>query len=110
MRTINQKPANFDLLKRAIERVTIPRLWMHFSLPGRIAPSCNVRCPWREDKHPSFSVFAEGRRWKDHGSNEAGDSFHFYCRITGLSPKQAYRSFIVLAGLETELRKRGVSK
>jgi hypothetical protein len=92
-----------DLLKRAIERVTVPRLWVHFNLPGRVAPLCNVRCPWRTEKHPSFSIYAQGSRWKDHAVGEAGDSYHFYQRITGLSPRQAFRSFVILAGLGGEL-------
>jgi hypothetical protein len=92
-----------DLLKRAIERVSIPRLWLHFSLPGRIAGLCNVRCPWREERRPSFSVFARGTRWKDHATGEGGDSYAFYRRITGLSRRGAFRSFVTLAGLADEL-------
>jgi len=92
-----------DLLKRAIERVSIPRLWLHFNLPGRIADLCNVRCPWREDRHASFSVYARGTRWRDHATGEGGDSYAFYCRITGLSRRDAFRSFVTLAGLADEL-------
>ena len=95
-----QKP---DLLKRAIERVTIPALWYHFNLAGRVSPLCNVRCPWREERHASFSIYAQGRRWRDHGTGESGDSYSFYCRLTGLSTGEAFRSFIALAGLEREL-------
>jgi hypothetical protein len=92
-----------NLLKRAIERVTIPQLWAHFNLPGRITPLCNLRCPWREERHASFSVYGNGTRWKDHATGESGDSYHFYCRITGLSKSQAFRSFVILSGLENEL-------
>ena len=92
-----------DLLRRAIARVSIPYLWAHFRLPGRVTDSCLVCSPLREDSSPSFSIFANGTHWKDHGTGEAGDSYSFYCRITGLSPRQAFRSFVILAGLESEL-------
>ena len=87
------------ILKRAIERVSIPYLWNHFSLPGDVEPSCCVSSPFREDNHPSFSIYADGRRFKDHGTGEGGDSFDFYCLATGLSKREAFRSFLTIAGL-----------
>ncbi len=37
--------------------------------------------PFREDKHPSFSIFDNGRRFKDHANpNERGDVFAFCMR------------------------------
>jgi hypothetical protein len=95
--------AGENLLKRAIARVTVPQLWNHFALPGRVKDSCCVSSPFREDRHPSFSIFANGTRWKDHGNGEHGDSFAFYCKLTGLSARDAFRSFVTLAGLEHEL-------
>jgi len=92
-----------SLLKRAIARVTIPQLWTHFTLPGRVKDSCCVCSPFRDDRHPSFSIFAGGTRWKDHGTGEYGDSFAFYCKLTGLSAREAFRSFVTFAGLEYEL-------
>jgi CHC2-type zinc finger protein len=91
-----------SLLKRAIAIVTVDQLWQHFGFKprGRANPVCS---PFRDERHPSFSVYDEGRRWKDHGTGEGGDAFDFYQRATGKSAKDAFVEFIEFAGLGAEL-------
>jgi hypothetical protein len=93
-----------SLLKRAIATVTIDRLWEHFGFEprGRVNP---VRSPFRDERNPSFSVYDEGRRWKDHGNGEGGDSFDFYQRATNQDASAAFVAFIEFAGLGDELKK-----
>jgi hypothetical protein len=87
-------------LKEAIQRLTIPVLWEKLGLPGHVRERCCVRSPLRnDDRTPSFSIYAGGRRFKDHGTGEGGDAFDFYQAITQLDAKAAYGSFIELAGL-----------
>ncbi len=57
----------------------------------------SCRCPWRPDHHPSFSVFANGTKWKDHGTGEAGDALDFFQRVSGLSQPDACREFLRMA-------------
>ena len=83
------------LLAEAKTRLSILQLWARLGLPGKPSKSC--RCPWRRDRHPSFSVFANGTRWKDHGTAEGGDVVDFFQRATGLSQGEACRHFIQLA-------------
>jgi hypothetical protein len=91
-----------SLLKRAIELVSVDRLWQHFNYSVRSRnPICS---PFREDRSPSFSIYDEGRRWKDHGTGEHGDSYDFYQLATGLDERGAFVSFVELAGLGHELR------
>ena len=94
-----------SLLKRAIATVTVDRLWQHFGFKprGRANPVCS---PFRDERHPSFSVYDEGRRWRDHGTGDHGDSFDFYQHATGKSAKDAFVEFIELAGLGDQLRKK----
>jgi hypothetical protein len=97
-----------SLLKRAIERLTVDALWDHFGYGGR--ETNPVTSPWHsEDVDTSFSIYDLGKRFKDHDPgrpNERGDSFDFFCRATGKSPKGAFEEFVTLAGLGDELRKK----
>jgi hypothetical protein len=96
--------ADDGLLKRAIDALSIDNLWAHFNYPARSGnPVCS---PFREDRAPSFSVYDEKRRWKDHGNGDHGDSFDFYQHATGQDAKSAFKEFVKLAGLGDELRKQ----
>ncbi len=56
-------------------RLSIPEAWRLLNLPGEPGKSCVS--PFREDRHPSFSVFAEGRRFRDHASGDSGTVIDF---------------------------------
>jgi putative DNA primase/helicase len=95
-----------SLLKRAIAGVTVERLWDHFGYQPRNGnPVCS---PFREDKHPSFSIYDQGRRFKDHGaswSEHRGDSFDFYLLATKQDSKSGFKAFVELAGPGHELNR-----
>jgi hypothetical protein len=96
-----------DLLRRAINAVTIDQLWKHFGYPERNGnPVCS---PFRDEQHPSFSVYDEGRRWKDHGTSDHGDAFDFFQRARQQTAKGAFVEFIEFAGLGPELKKNSSS-
>jgi Bifunctional DNA primase/polymerase, N-terminal len=92
------------LLKRAIGALSVASLWTHFGYPERRGNP--VRSPFREDAHPSFSVFNDSRLWRDHGTGDHGDSFDFFQRATSQDAKSAFVGFVTLAGLglSNELR------
>jgi hypothetical protein len=84
-------------LKETIQRLPIPVLWSLLGLPGSIRPQCCIRSPLRDDdRNPSFSIYANGTRWKDHGTGEGGDAFDFYKAVTKTSGAHAVRAFINL--------------
>jgi hypothetical protein len=97
------KPAScFDsaLLREAIARLPIPVLWRALALPRIVRPKCCVRSPLRDDdRNPSFSIYDNGRHFKDHGTGVAGDSFDFFKLITKLDSKTAFKRFLELAGI-----------
>lgn len=85
-------------LRQAIEALPIPVLWQRLGLPGRVTERCCVRSPLRaDDRSPSFSIFAKGTRWKDHGTGAGGDSFDFFKAIRKLDGRSAYRPFLELS-------------
>ena len=83
-------------LHEAKERIRIPELWRHFGFEGEPKPSC--RCPWRDDRKPSFSVAPDGMLWNDFAEGTGGDAVDFLQRASGLSKVEACRKFIELAG------------
>ncbi|MDA7930177.1 CHC2 zinc finger domain-containing protein [Akkermansiaceae bacterium] len=53
----------------------IPDAWRDLGFEGMPSKSC--RCPWREDRNPSFSIYDDGRKFKDHATGEDGEIFQF---------------------------------
>ena len=88
-------------LSEAKERLRIPAIWHHLALhgdpPARGIGAC--ASPFRPDRHPSFSLYDEGRRWKDHSTGEGGDAIDFVKRATGLDQRAATLRFLELVGL-----------
>jgi hypothetical protein len=86
-------------LGEAKERVSVPALWERYGFSGNPSKSC--KSPFREDTNPSFSVFDSGRRWKDHGTGDGGDSITFIEKAEGVLNSQACRKIIAIAGGDT---------
>ena len=80
----------------AKERVSIPYLWSLYGYEGNPLKSC--KSPFRDESNSSFSVFADGTAWKDHGTGEGGDSVTFIQMAEGLSKADACRKIISYAG------------
>ena len=64
------------------DQYLITDAWRDLGFEGEPTRSC--RCPWREDRKPSFSVFDDGRLFKDFSTDEAGDVFAFVMLALGL--------------------------
>jgi hypothetical protein len=85
-------------IKEAKQRLTIPDLWDILELDGTPGRSC--RSPFREDANPSFSVYADGARWHDFGTDEGGDAIDFLASALNLCKTAACRQFLALAERE----------
>lgn len=89
-------------LDDARERLRIAQLWRMLGLRGEAGTTCCS--PFREDRHPSFSVFDEGRRFKDFGCPEHhGDAVDFLAIARRLSASEAARELIRMAGLASDV-------
>jgi DNA primase len=66
---------NVDLFKQARERLSIADAWGMLGLQGEPKASC--RSPFREERSPSFSIYNNGTKWKDHGEQLGGDVVAF---------------------------------
>lgn len=81
------------------EGPTISALWRQFKLRGE--PGLHCRSPFREDKHPSFSIYDQGRRAKDFGTGETFDGPAFVAKALGLSNGEGFKWFMAMAGGDT---------
>lgn len=89
--------ALYSPLEAAKDRLTIPELWARLGLPGE--PRRHGRSPFREDRSPSFSIFAGGRRWRDFATGAGGDAADFLACALELSPGEGVRKLIEMAGI-----------
>jgi hypothetical protein len=74
-----------------IERFKIPFVWRLLNLTGEPALKC--ASPFREDNHPSFSIFDSGRAFQDFSTGQAGNVFRFFGIAQNLSPLKEYAEF-----------------
>jgi 5S rRNA maturation endonuclease (ribonuclease M5) len=78
----------------------LPELWHRLPLPGEPKKLCSS--PFREDKHPSFSVFERDGLWfwRDHARDEGGDEIGFLMQqFRALSKEAAIELYHELAGV-----------
>jgi hypothetical protein len=85
-----------EQLDAAKSRLSIADAWRALGLPGEPRRTCCS--PFREDRHPSFSIFADGRGWKDFATGEAGDVVSFVKCATAGTDAEAIRRVLDLAG------------
>ncbi|MDB6079924.1 MAG: hypothetical protein JWO82_3671, partial [Akkermansiaceae bacterium] len=86
--------------KEVKARYTIHEAWRDLGLEGEPGKSC--RSPLREDRNASFSITADGMRFKDFGSGEAGDVGDFVALARGWSVKDALEWCAERAGINHE--------
>lgn len=86
-------------LDLAKQRLTIPDVWQLKGLPGKPGKCC--KNPSREDRHPSLSIWKDGRLFKDHATDQTGDVVAFLAMVGGISMSDAAKELIALAGGHT---------
>jgi hypothetical protein len=87
---------NREQLDAAKSRVSIADAWRALGLPGEPRRTCCS--PFREDRHPSFSISSCGRLWNDFATGEAGDVVSFVKCATACTDAEAIRRVLDLAG------------
>lgn len=87
---MNQSP-----LTEAMGRIDIDYAWNALGLPGQPGKCC--KSPFRDDRKPSFSVFDNGKAWKDHATGEAGNVVDFVAAAKAISNGDACRWLISTA-------------
>jgi len=87
-------------------RLPIAEAWRALNLPGSPAKSCSS--PFRDDRHPSFSVFHEstGDRWKDHATGDGGDVVDFIEKARGSTKAGALAWARSILGIDQQADRR----
>ena len=88
-------------LAEAKERIRIPDLWRELGLEGE--PKKHCRCPFHEDRSPSFSIFDDGKGWKCHAGCGEGSAVDFLVKAKGLSDEEACIEILRRAGSNREV-------
>jgi hypothetical protein len=76
-----------EKIEAAKAAMAIPEAWQRLGLPGQPRHSCSS--PFREDRNPSFAIFDNGRKWKDHGTGERGDVINFAAAALNVKQSEA---------------------
>jgi hypothetical protein len=94
--THGRQAKNRQELDTAKVRVGISAAWLALGLPGESRRSCCS--PFRDDRHPSFSISPDDRLWHDHATGEGGDVVSFIIAATGSDHAAAIVRLKALAG------------
>lgn len=96
--------STLEKIREARSRLDIPAVWTALCLPGEMPRRGTGVCrsPFRPDKHPSFSIYDGGQRWKDQASGEGGDVIDFIARAEGRERRDAIHRFLEMAGVPAE--------
>lgn len=76
------------------ENYRIPTAWSDLRLPGQPGKACRSPFPGEHrngDANPSFSVFDDGRQWKDFATGSGGDVIDLVRKTLGCSDAEAFR-------------------
>ena len=82
-------------LDAAKQRLPISAAWRALGLPGEPRRACCS--PFREDRHPSFSI-TNDTLWNDFADGTGGDVVSFVKRATACTDAEAIRRVLDLAG------------
>ncbi len=90
----SQPPRGDDDIPTLMRSVDFSFVWKGLGLAGYPLPGQACRCPFHEEKHPSFSIYrssSDGRwMWKCHSKcNDHGDVLDFVVKVTGMSKGDA---------------------
>ena len=81
--TLSLTKPNIMNIAQIKQSITIPE-WLQSLGIEPVKASANgltYHCPWREDRHPSMSVTADGRVWYDHSAGEHGSVIDLAMKI-----------------------------
>ena len=90
-----------NVLGRALEMVTIFDAWVGLCIPNAPTRDGVVLSPLRDEKNASFSIFNDGKFFKDHGNWEKGGVWKFVALARQDWTKKEIAEFIIkISGLD----------
>ena len=89
-------------LEEAKAALNVADAWRRLGLADKPSKSC--RSPFREDRSPSFSVYENGHRWKDHSTGKGGDVADFVATALNVSLSDASKWLLEQTHARTNAR------
>ena len=96
-----------DEIKQRLDVVTIIDGYLKLDPAGR---NFKARCPFHEEKTPSFFVFPERQTWKCFGCGAGGDLLSFVMKKEGLDFSQSLKMLAEKAGVSLVRKKEVVEE
>lgn len=94
--------ASLDELKHRIDLHELA-VWLGLKRPES---GGNYKSPHHDDKHPSLSVYKNGKAWKDFSSDEGGSCVDLVCYVRGVDIAEAIRILHEYTGLPADKPER----
>lgn len=89
-------PSGAEIATKIKEWITIPMLAENL-FPGWL-PAKSCLSPFRDERNNSFSVYADGTRWKDQGTGEYGTVIDFYAKAHSCGEGHAIKALKEMMG------------
>ena len=102
-----------ETVKEILDRVNIVELIGEYISLNKNGKNYQALCPFHNEKTPSFTVFAQSRRFQCFGCGEKGDAITFLMKKENLSYPAAVKQLAERVGviipteeMDTEQKKR----
>jgi DNA primase len=87
--------------ERILERLTVFDV---YGCPKNVGKDYVMKCPFHEEKTPSFHIYTDSLSFKCYGCNKAGSAFDFVMEKERISFAEALHKLAVKAGVELTSR------
>ena len=99
-----------DTVEQIKSRLDIVDIISGYLKVGKAGQNYKARCPFHNEKTPSFHISPQRQSWHCFGCNRGGDMFSFVQEIEGIDFVEALRILAARAGVQMQEHRPGEHK